>query len=323
LLPVKSVLETKNPYKIVKFAGDSKLIVLDECQGVKDIGQVLKLLFDTHPDVQIIATGSSSFELKNKINEPLTGRAPDFNLFPFSVKELQQELSNAELVSGIDNFLRFGLYPEIIRYDEDRAKLLLNNLISRYLYKDVLEFESLKKPDLIVKLLQLLAFQIGIELSMNELSVQLGVTRKTVERYLDLLEKCYVIFIFRAFSGNMRNEITKKVKIYFYDTGFCNSVISQYNTIPLRKDVGALWENFCIVEFIKNALNKEVRKNYYFWKNFSESEIDLIEDYDGKQNAFEFKWEKRKVKHPKEFLNHNKVNSYNLITPDNFFEYVS
>jgi uncharacterized protein len=322
LLSVKSILETKDPYKIKNFIGDSKLVVFDEAQKINDIGLVLKLLFDTFPEVQIIATGSSSFELKNKTNESLTGRALDFHLYPFSIHETKQFLSNVELYSSLEKFLRFGLYPEIMENDENRAKILLENLISRYLYKDILEFESLKKPDLIVKLLQLLAFQVGSEVSLNELSVKLGVTRATIERYLDLLEKSYVIFRLKAFKRNLRSEISKKVKIYFYDLGIRNSIISQYNSITLRNDIGALWENFCILELIKDTFNKGIRKNFYFWRNTIGNEIDLIEDYNGELNAYEFKWKNIKTKIPLDFTEVYKNVNFKIITSDNFLEYL-
>ncbi|MCX6163242.1 MAG: ATP-binding protein [Ignavibacteriae bacterium] len=323
LIAIKQRLESRNPYEIKKLFGDAKFIVFDEAQRIDNIGLSLKILYDTFPDVQIIATGSSSFDLKNKTNEPLTGRAIDFLMLPFSVSELSRKFSLIELESGLQNFLRFGMYPDVVNKSDEDSKMLLDNLTSRYLFKDVLEFESVRKPDLIVKLLQLLAFQTGYEVSQNELSVKLGVARKTIERYIDLLEKAYVIFRLKPFSRNLRKEILKKEKIYFYDQGIRNSIISQYNPLQQRNDIGALWENFCIVERMKNSLSEGIKKNYYFWRQVQGKEIDLIEEYNGKIMAIEFKWQNDKVKPPKEFLDTYQNSEYRVITKKDFPDIVS
>lgn len=322
LLTVKTVIESLDPYSMKRLIGDKKLAILDESQQINNIGISLKLLHDTFPDLQIIATGSSSFELKNKVNEPLTGRALDFVMLPVSIKELLSIYNRIELYSYLEKILRFGQYPEIINADDESSKTLLDNLTSRYLYKDILEFESLKKPDLLLKLLQLLAFQIGSEVSTNELSNKLGVTRKTIERYIDLLEKCYVIFRLKPFSRNFRNAITKKFKIYFFDTGIRNSIIAHYNSLPLRNDIDRLWENFCVTELLKKSLYEGKRKNFYFWRNSAGQEIDLIEEYDGKLIAYEMKWKDEIKKIPNDFQKSFGETVFKTINSQNFFDFL-
>lgn len=322
LLTVKTVIESLDPYSIKRLIGEKKLAIFDESQQIKNIGLALKLLHDTFPELQIIATGSSSFELKNKVNEPLTGRALDFLMLPISLKELLNIFNRIELTSYMEKILRFGQYPEIINSDYEYSKILLDNLASRYLYKDILEFESLKKPDLLLKLLQLLAFQIGSEVSMNEISNKLGITRKTVERYIDLLEKCYVIFRLKSFSRNFRKVITKKVKIYFYDIGIRNSIIAHYNPLSLRNDIGQLWENFCIAELMKKSLYEGKRKNFYFWRSRAGQEIDFLEEYEGKFNAYEMKWKDEKKKIPDDFLKSYGETEFKTINSHNFFDYL-
>jgi uncharacterized protein len=321
LINIRQILESKDPYLFKKFIGNAKFIILDEAHTVIEIGKSLKLIYDTFPEIQIIATGSSSFELKNKSNEPLTGRAFDFLLLPFSLNEIQQRFTKVEILSYVNSMLRFGLYPDIFGKDEEMSKITLDNLTSRYLYRDVLEFETVKKSDKILRLLQLLSFQIGNEVSINELSKNLGINRATVERYIDLLEKSYVIFRLKAFSRNLRNEITKKDKYYFYDLGVRNSLIAQYNSLELRNDIGALWENFCIVEMMKKSINNGVKKNYYFWRNIQGGEIDFIEEKDGFLSTYEFKWKSEKSKPPKDFFETYKNSDYKIITQKDILKY--
>jgi len=247
---IKQSLEKEDPAALKKILGDGRLIVLDEAQKVTNIGLILKLLSDTYPQTQIIATGSSSFDLANKVNEPLTGRALEFTLYPFSLRELKNFYKNYELDGQLENLLVYGFYPEIIKSNLADARQLLDNLTNKYLYQDILIFNRIKKSDLVVKLLQLLALQIGNEVSINEIAVNLQCSRDTVINYLDILEKSFVIFRLRAYSRNQRKEIAKKQKIYFVDLGIRNSLISRYNVLPVRDDVGVLWENFCVSERI-------------------------------------------------------------------------
>lgn len=321
LLNVNQLLELKDPFLLKDFIGDAKFIVLDEAHTVIEIGRALKLFHDTFPEVQIIATGSSSFSLKNKSDEPLTGRAFDFLLLPLSLNEMSKEINKVEILSKVNTILRFGSYPELFNKSEEESKIILDNLTSKYLYKDVLEFETIRKSDKLVKLLRLLAFQVGNEVSTNELATNLGINRGTVERYLDLLEKAFVIFRLGAYSRDLRNEISTKEKFFFYDVGVRNSLVSQYNPLELRNDVGALWENFCIVELMKSSINNGEKKNLYFWRNVKGEEIDLIEESEGKLIAYEFKWRSKKSRHPKSFFETYKNSQYNVITRNDVAKY--
>ena len=323
IISIRQSLQKQDPLILKKIIGDSKLIVIDEAQRIENIGLVLKILHDSFPEIQILATGSSSFELSNKINEPLTGRALEFKLFPFSINELSSLYSVIEIEAQLDFFLRFGQYPDIIQKDENDARVLLDNLASKYLYKDILEFEEIKKPDVLLKLLQLISFQLGHEVSKNELSTKLSVNRDTIDRYLDLLEKAYVIYRLKPFSRNLRKEINKKEKIFFYDLGIRNSLISAYNPIEFREDIGALWENFCIVERMKFLQSVQQNPNSYFWRTHDKKEIDYLEEYNGKITGYEFKWQKNKMKIPAEFLETYKNSSIAIINKNNFWDLFS
>ncbi|MFH0792305.1 MAG: ATP-binding protein [bacterium] len=322
LLSVKRQLESLEPYRTKEFLGDSRIIVLDEAQKVENIGLALKQLIDTFPDLQIIATGSSSFDLSNKINEPLTGRAFEFNLHPLSIKEIVAYSDRKTVLESLEKILTYGLYPEVYLSNKNMAQKLIETISSQYLYKDVLEIEQIKKPQTIIRLLELLAMQLGSEVSVNELAASLQVNRDTVERYLDLLEKSFVIFRLRSFSRNLRKEITKKQKIYFYDIGVRNAILNRYNTLSLRDDIGGLWENFLIAERIKYLDNKETPHNIYFWRTHDQKEIDYIEEINGNLYAYEFKWKEEKVKKPEEFLKAYKGATFEMINKDNFLTFL-
>ena len=323
LLSVQRGLSTPEAEKLKSYLGENKLVILDEAQKIANIGLILKILIDTYPDIQIIATGSSSFDLANKINEPLTGRTHTFILYPFSIAETKQQNSRFEIEAKLENILRFGFYPEVFFLSEDGARSRLDEISSNYLYKDILSFEGVKKSSLIVNLLQLLALQLGNEVSYSEIAKQLGVSRLTVQKYLDLLEQSFVIFILRSFSRNLRKEISKSVKIYFYDLGIRNSLIQNFNQLEIRNDRGALWENFCIAERIKRNSNNRVFANYYFWRTYTQKEIDYIEERNGKLFAFEFKWSANKKKIPKEFLNVYNNSEFETINRENYWEFVN
>lgn len=323
LLSVQQGLSVPEAEKLKSYLGDSKLVILDEAQKITNIGLILKILIDTYPDIQIIATGSSSFDLANRINEPLTGRTWTFTLYPFSISEIKQQNSRFEIEAKIENILRFGFYPEVFFLSDDDARNRLDEISSNYLYKDILSFEGIKKSSIIVNLLQLLALQLGNEVSYNELAKQLGVDRLTIQKYLDLLEQSFVIFTLRSFSRNLRKEISKSVKIYFYDLGIRNSLIQNFNQLGIRNDLGALWENFCIVERIKRNSNNNIFANYYFWRTYSQKEVDYIEERDGKLFAFEFKWSAKKKKIPQEFLNTYDNSEFEIINKENYWEFVN
>ena len=314
-----SVIEAE---RIKSFLGDYKLVVFDEAQNIRDIGKVLKIMVDTYPDIQIIATGSSSFDLADKISEPLTGRNFTYLLYPLSVREIVKQFDAFYAEAKIESILRFGFYPEVFFLSDEEAKNRLDEISSNYLYRDILRFDGIKKADVINKLLMLLSLQLGEEVSYIELGRQLGINRLTVERYIDLLEKSFIIFRLRAFSRNKRKEISKSVKVYFYDLGVRNSIVQNYNSFELRADIGALWENFCIVERKKYLEEKGKRVNAYFWRTYDQKEIDYVEEADGLITGYEFKWNAKKdYRFPKKF-----IEQYNAkvekINRDNFWKFL-
>lgn len=323
LLQNQSVLQTTNSERLLRFLGKYKLIILDEAQHIQNIGLILKILHDIKPGMQIIATGSSSFELDSHVSEPLTGSSRVFALFPFSFGELTEHSDIINMNAHLENFLRFGLYPEVFFLHEEDAIEEISHIASDYLYKDILQFERIKHPDLLVNLLRALALQIGNEVSLNELSRRLKVSVHTVQRYIELLEKTFVIFRLNPFSRNMRSEIGKSQKIYFYDLGIRNSLLQNFNPLELRSDIGALWENFCISERIKLCSNTGRKVNHYFWRTYDQKEIDLVEESGGILSGFEFKWNDRKIKQPKEFLTAYPNSTFQVINKENFFDFVA
>lgn len=298
------------------------IVFIDEAQRVKNIGLTLKIIGDLKLKTQVIVTGSSSLDLANDINEPATGRTIEYRLFPLSLRELAGDTSEREERRLLDRRMVFGLYPEVVTRAED-AKRTLNTLTNNYLYKDLLSYRGIKKPDLIQKLVRALALQLGSEVSYNELSNLLGVDKSTVETYIDLLEKCFVVFRLESFSRNLRNEIKKGKKIYFYDNGVRNAVISNFAPLELRNDVGALWENLMVSERMKmNSYNASFA-HLYFWRTHNQQEIDLIEEQDGRLTAFEFKWNSGvKARFPEAFSSTYPDSSFNVITPDNLWSFL-
>jgi len=298
---VRQVLEQQEPELLRREFGTHRLIVLDEAQYIPNIGQILKVIADHLPEVQIIATGYSSFELAQRTGEPLTGRALTFTLYPFSYEELGQLHRPSERLGLLENWLRFGTYPEIIQASQEDTKFLLDDLTARYLYKDIFVFENIRKADIVHQLLQLLAFQIGNEVSIHELALKLKVNESTVSRYIDLLEKAFVIFRLPAFSRNLRKEVSKKKKIYFYDLGVRNSIIQQYQPLKGRVDRGALWENFLVAERTKYLHARLRFPKQYFWRTHDQQELDYLEEADGQLHGYEFKWNPKKAKAPVAF----------------------
>ena len=305
-----------------KQIGKRKFLIIDEAQRIENIGLVIKLIVDQLPGVKVIASGSSSFDLANKINEPLTGRKWEFMLYPLSVEEMSNHTSEREEKRLLSNRLLYGLYPDIVNNPgEERA--LLKELAGSYLYKDILTWENIQKPAKLEKLLQALAFQIGNQISINELSQITGLDNHTVERYINLLEKAYIIFQLQPFSRNLRNEIKKSRKIYFYDNGIRNAVINQFSPIDLRQDKGQLWENFLICERKKITDYHQRHVNRYFWRNHAQQEIDYVEERDGTVDAFEFKWNpKTKTFFSKSFINAYQPRVTEGIHKDNYLRFV-
>ena len=302
--------------------GDADLILIDEAQRVKNIGITLKLLIDNYPEKQVIATGSSAIEMSNSINEPLTGRKYEYVMYPFSCEELFNEFGEQEERRMLERRLIYGSYPEVVNNSGEERETL-TELVGSYLYKDIFSFQDVRKPEIIEQLLQALALQIGSEVSYNELGRLLGLNTATVQRYIDLLEKSYVVFHLRSFSRNVRSELKKSRKIYFYDNGVRNALIGDYKPLALRNDTGALWENYIIAERLKhNAYNTFYGKSY-FWRTQQQQEIDYIEDIDGVLHTYEFKWSESK--HPRltdTFAKAYPDHTFTVVSPENYQSFV-
>jgi len=319
-LDVQHLFSYENAHNLENVVRNYELIVLDEAQRITNIGMVLKILFDEFPNLKVVATGSSSFELSNMINEPLTGRKIVYHLFPLTFKELTFGQSIIKSGREINRVLRFGAYPAVILNNDMNALENLNEIASSYLFKDILEFNHLKKPDVLLNLLQLLSFQIASEVSYTELANKLRVDQTVVQRYIQLLEDSFIVFRLKALKKNLRNEIGKSRKIYFWDLGIRNILVQNTNALDLRNDLGALWENFCVVER-KKYLNyhQSAPVNSYFWRTYKQKEIDLIEERGDAYTAMEFKWRQGKqTKFPADFKNAYPGAVFKTITPDNF-----
>lgn len=312
LIHGRSATELKN------LIGNNDLIMIDEAQRVENIGLTLKMMGDLKTKSNIIVTGSSSLALGDKINEPATGRLIEYNLFPFTVSELVNETSWRDEHRMLYQRLVFGMYPEVVMYPED-AKRTLMTLSNSYLFKDLLSYEGIRKPSLLQNMVRTIALQVGNEVSYNELAQLVGVDKATVEKYVDLLEKCFVVFKLPSYSRNLRNEIKKGKKIYFYDNGIRNAVLSNFAMPEYRTDMGALWENFLISERVKRNVYEGNYAQMYFWRTQSQQEIDYVEESDGQLKAFEFKWNpKAKATIPKAFTEAYPGSAFEVITPDNY-----
>ena len=318
-----SLLTGRNMRDLKAIVGNKKLIVIDEAQKVDNIGLTIKLMVDGMADVQIIATGSSAFELRNQLNEPLTGRKFEYTMFPISTHEIEHSEGLLEAEKLLEKRLIYGSYPDILNNSDDARELLLM-LSNSYLYKDILASANLRKPDLLDKLLKAIAFQVGSEVSYNEISQTIGSDPKTVERYIELLEKCFIVFRLHGLSRNLRGELKRTKKIYFFDNGIRNAVIQQFSPLDMRNDTGALWENFFIAERMKHNHYSRHHCNSYFWRTKEQQEIDYIEESDGRMTAFEMKWNKNKAntRFPKAFLEAYPVNETVVITPENYLEWL-
>ncbi|MGB1316489.1 MAG: ATP-binding protein [Chitinophagales bacterium] len=318
---VRQMLEEANLQDVKRIIGKNTIVFIDEAQRINNIGLTSKLISDQLKNVQLFLSGSSSLDLNNNINEPLTGRKWEYNLYPISWSEFQEKLGYVDAISQLNHRLIYGMYPDVINNPGDEREVL-QNLANSYLYKDILILANIKKPDILEKLVQALAYQLGQEVSYNELAQLLGVNKETIASYIQLLEKAFIIFRVNAFSRNLRNEIKFNKKIYFYDNGIRNAVISSFNNIELRNDKGALWENFLISERIKHLSYNKMYGSYYFWRTKQRQEIDWVEERDAKISAYEFKWnDKKKAKIPKKF-----IEAYNadtkIIDRSNFVEFV-
>lgn len=313
----REALDNKDLEFLLKAIGKAKIIFIDEGQKTKTIGQTLKLLVDHFgKDRQIIITGSSSFNLIDKTTEALTGRKFIYHLYPLSFEEIFQKKNILDFKKELEVFMIFGNYPEVAGEQSNKERIeRLKNLASSYLYKDILEFQDIKNPDILRKLLKALALQIGSEVSYNELANLIGVDKKTIERYIDLLEKNFIIFRLSPYFKNKRREISKLKKIYFYDLGIRNAIINNFNFFDSRNDQGQLWENLAIIERMKYQDYHGIYSNNYFWRAYSGAEIDFIEERDGKLYGFELKWGRKRGRIPQEWQK-DKNSEYKVISPD-------
>lgn len=315
-------LSKPNAERLKSLIGNNEIVFIDEAQKIAEIGNIIKIITDQFSSVQVIATGSSSFELANKLNEPLTGRKYEFLILPFAFSEMVNHTSLFEEQKNLELRLIYGYYPEVV-LKKNESKELIKNLTSSYLYKDIFSLEGVKKHSLLEKLVKAIALQTGSEVSINELSRHLGANIQTIEKYLAILEQTYIIYKLSSYSNNLRSEIRKSKKYYFYDNGLRNSIIGNFAPLTLRSDIGALWENFIITERIKYNLYKNRDVKYYFWRTKQQQEIDLIEEHEGRLSAFEIKWNKTaNIKLSKTFTNNYRVDKIGIINPENFSEFL-
>lgn len=302
--------------------GDADLILIDEAQRVRNIGITLKLMIDNFPEKQLVVTGSLAVELSNSINEPLTGRKYEYVMYPFSTEELINEFGTQGERRMLERRLVYGSYPEVVN-NAGEEREVLTDLVGSYLYKDIFSFQDVRKPEIIEQLLQALALQVGSEVSFNELGRLLGMNSVTVQRYVDLLEKSFVVFHLRSFSRNVRTELKKSRKIYFWDNGVRNAVIGDFKALGLRTDVGALWENYIISERLKHNAYSSFYGKSYFWRTQLQQEVDYVEDIDGVLHAYEFKWSKTKQPRLTEtFAKNYPDHTFEVVSPENYQRFV-
>ncbi len=319
----KQLINTQNIEQLRRIFSGYKLIVLDEAQQIPEIGKILKIIHDSFPDIQIIATGSSSFDLANRVSEPMTGRILTYTLYPLSYKELRNQHSYLEMQSMYEDLLLYGNYPDIFSQNKKNAERNIQFLAENYLYKDILMLGNLKKPTELQNILKLLAYQIGSEVSYSEIGQKIGMSTQAIQHYIDILEKSFIIFRVHSFHKNLRNELNKSVKIFFYDCGIRNAIINNFQNIKFRPDIGALWENFVISERLKYLRYSGKQYPIYFWRNYAQQEVDCVEDFNNQITAFEIKWNTgKKIKFPKSFMTGYPEAKCHGITPENLEDIV-
>ncbi len=317
----RNLLIEPSTERLRSIIGDNKIIFIDEAQRIKGIGVTLKIITDQFKDVQLLVSGSSSFNLGNELNEPLTGRKWEYELFPITWEEFELKEGYIKSEQQIENRLLYGFYPDVLNNKGNEIEIL-KNLTSSYLYRDILSFSEIRKPEILENLLLALAMQVGSEVNYNELAQTVGVNKITIQKYIDLLERGYVVFRLNSFSRNVRNEIKKNRKIYFYDNGIRNMIIGNFNPINMRADKGSLWENFLVSERKKQNMYKNTLSKSYFWRTKQQQEIDFVEEVEGRVYGYEFKWkETSKVKIPKTFTDAYNAES-RVVNRGNFREFV-
>ena len=317
------LLEDAGESKLRMIIGNYKTAFFDEAQRIKNIGLVRKIIHDQIKEVRLVVSGSSALEISSEINEPLTGRKWEFNLFPFTWMELQNHFGYLQNKKNLERYMIYGMYPEVIT-QANESENILKQIAGSYLYKDLLQYQGIRKPEVLDKLLLALALQIGSEVNYNELSRTIGIDRASVESYISLLEKAFVVFRLEPLSRNVRNEINTTRKVYFYDNGIRNAIIGNFKSLEFRQDVGSLWENFIIAERVKKLNYNKWHGRYYFWRTYQQQEIDWIEEIDGKFSAFEFKWNSKRSnkKFPKTFLDNYDIDKMLVVTPENIEDFL-
>lgn len=322
-LDIQELFRNITSTRLQAVIGNNRIVVIDEAQRIPEIGLRMKLITDQMSDVQVIATGSSSFELSGKINESLTGRKREYQMFPLTFHEMVDNSSFIEEIRMVPHRMIYGYYPEVVSNPGDENEIL-KELSNSYLYKDILSLDNISKPDKIVRLLKALALQIGSQVSYNEIGGLIGLDTKTVEKYIDILEKSFIVFRLSSFSRNLRNELKSSRKIYFWDMGIRNAVISNLSQVENRQDAGALWENFVIAERMKSLAYRDSFASSYFWRTRQQKEIDYIEEEDGHIRAFEIKWNPKKsnARCPEAFLTAYPDAEYKVISPENIEEFL-
>lgn len=323
-LNVQHYLSSQSIDKLRSFVGQHRLLVIDEAQKIPTIGLNLKMLVDHCPGLRIVVTGSSAFDLAHQTGEPLTGRKITLRMFPLSQIELNGVENPTQTRAHLDERLIYGSYPEaLLTQNTTDKKAYLRELTSSYLYKDIIELDGIRQSQKIIHLLQLLAFQLGKEVSMSEIAQQVSLNKITVERYLDLLEKCFILVSVGGFSRNLRKEISKKRRYYFYDTGIRNAIINHFNQLTLRNDVGALWENYIVIERLKKQAYHHVFSNNYYWRTYNQQEIDWVEERDGALYAYEIKWRAQGARIPSEWKKQYPETTFSTINQDDYLSFIT
>lgn len=316
----RNLLQNPTTEQIRTFLGDYQYVFLDEAQRIPGIGLTLKIITDQFNEVQLFVSGSSSFDLGNELNEPLTGRKWEYELFPISWEEYENKIGFIKAEQQIENRLLYGFYPEVIN-NPGKEREILKNLVNSYLYRDILAISGIRKSEVLEKLLQALALQMGQEVNYNELSQLIGINKITIQKYIEILEKGYIVFRLHSFSRNIRNEIKQNRKIYFSDNGIRNMILGNFTQLDLRMDKGALWENFLVSERRKQNLYKDTFAKMYFWRTKQQQEIDFVEENNGQITGFEFKWNNKKTKFPQNFMETYNAEEH-VIDRNNFREFV-
>ena len=316
----RSMLTGPNTEQIRTILSDYKIVFLDEAQRISGIGLTLKIITDQFKEVQLFVSGSSSFDLGNELNEPLTGRKWEYEMFPISWEEYENKIGFIKSEQQLENRLLYGFYPEVIN-NQGKERETLKSLVNSYLYRDILAFSDIRKPEVLEKLLQALALQMGSEVNYNELAQTVGINKVTIQKYIEILEKGYIVFRLNSFSRNLRNEIKQNRKIFFYDNGIRNMIIGNFNPLELRVDKGALWENFLVSERRKQNLYKDTFSKMYFWRTKQQQEIDFVEESNGEIYGYEFKWNSKKANFSQKFIETYNAETF-LINRDNFRNFV-